>query len=278
MRNLAASRKRFRFVAPFAGLALAAISAIGFARAATPAVPRRVLVVGNSIIYTNNLPAALHALIVTQQRDSEVRIDMFAPGGATLTETVADLRFRVALRNGHYDAVILQERGGDAICAANAKARGETDCHEMIRAERDLAEAARRAGAAVYFLGTYQLMPPASAALVEGERWLAARMSARYIEISETWQASRRQLPEMQWLYADGDAHPGLATTALLALRIYGALFGEPPEAADICTSARMLAPHDGSEDVVPFESLIADAGTTTCLLTKAQVAQLLGK
>src|SRR5215471_9266624 len=115
MRKQAAPRKRFRFAAPFAALALVAISLVGFAGSPAPVVPHRVLLVGNSIIYTNNLPAVLHALILTQRPDADVRIDMFAKGGATLAETVADLRFRVALSNGHYDAVILQERGGDAI-------------------------------------------------------------------------------------------------------------------------------------------------------------------
>jgi hypothetical protein len=276
MWNHAAPRKRF--AAPFAALLLAAISTVGFADPSKPVVPHRVLFVGNSIIYTNNLPAVLHALIQTQRPDAEVRIDMFAKGGATLAETAADLRFRVALRNGHYDAVVLQERGGDAICAANAEARGETACREMIRGERDLADAVRRAGASVYFLGTYQPMPQASAALVEGERWLAARMPARYIETSQTWQALRGRLPDLHWLYAEGDSHPGPATTALLALRSYAALFGTDPQAADICTSARRLTPRDGSDDVVPFESLIADAGPATCLLTKTQVAQFIGR
>ena len=266
-----------RLVALFAGLAFALTSMAGIASPRT-AVPHRVLLVGNSLVYTNNLPAVLHALILTQERDADVRIDMFAPGGATLAETVADLRFRVALRNGHYDAVIMQERGGDAICAANAKARGETDCREMIRAHRDLAEAARRAGAAVFVLGTFQPLPQASAALVEGERWLAARISARYIEISQAWQALRDRLPDVQWLYADGDPHPGPAMTGLMALRVYAALFGADPQPADICTSARMLTPHDGSSEAVGFDTLIADSGGTTCLASAAQVARMLDR
>lgn len=271
-----ATRKRFRFVALFAGLALAAISAAGFAEA--PKVPQRVLLVGNSILYTNNLPAVLHALILTQRPNADVRIDMFAPGGATLAETVADLHFRVALSNGHYDAVIFQERGGDAICAANSKARSEVKCRDMIRAGRDLAEAARRAGASVFFLGTYQPLPQASAALVDGERWLAARMPARYIEVAQTWQALRRQSPGLPWLYAEGDPHPGFATTALLAVRVYATLYGATPPPADLCTTARMLTPDDGSADVLAFDALTANAGKTTCLLTKTQLAQLLGR
>ena len=84
------------------------------------AVPKqiRILLIGNSIVYTNNLPAFLSKLAASQPRGPSLRVDMFVRGGAKLTELLSDSRLRDAIRENSYDLIVLQERGGPALCAA----------------------------------------------------------------------------------------------------------------------------------------------------------------
>lgn len=89
--------------------------------------PAAVLFVGNSQIYVGNLPAVFDAL-------------SDAAGGAK-----------------HYDFVVLQERGGDLVCAFAPES-----CAESAAAIAELGRLARAHRAKPVLLGTYQKLPRAS--------------------------------------------------------------------------------------------------------------------
>jgi len=81
------------------------------------AAERRILFVGNSLTYVNNLPGAFASLAPP---DLSLSVDMIARPGATLSDYVGDPVFDDAIASGRYTDVILQERGGMAFCAGAA--------------------------------------------------------------------------------------------------------------------------------------------------------------
>jgi len=225
---------------------------------------RRVLFVGNSVIYTNNLPAVFERIVATQSLASEYRVDMFARGGATLTELVQDVRILDLLASSRYDIVVLQERGGDDLCVLASADRETASCKALIDSHVRLARLVRTYGGQVLYLGTYQLAPGASQALVRAERSLATQMLAQYVEISEGLRNLRESQPQLPWLHVD-KGHPGIATTALMGVRIYETLTGNSPLPFEFCTGVE-LYPHNWTHDgLTPHLEMIADIQRTRC-------------
>lgn len=181
-----------------------------------------VLFVGNSLTYVGNTPAVFDAL--AHANGVVVSSDMIVKGGATLTQRVQDNSVARALVGKKYSAVVLQERGGDLMCSF-----GPDSCTESRRAIQAIVALARRSGAKVYLLGTYQGLPALSKALVAAESAAAAEAGIPYLEVSERLQALRAIAPDMGWHAPDG-MHPGPGLALLNAVTVHRALFGKLPK------------------------------------------------
>lgn len=212
----------------------------------------RVFLAGNSIIYTNNLPAVLTEIATANGK--RVTVDMFARGGAQISDLIASSEVTAAIRDGDYDVVIFHDRGGDALCATSRSEPLEADCERMIEDHRQFAALIRENDATPYLLGTYQ-RPVASLRLVQGERNIADDIGVRHIEISETWNQAVTAVEDAAWLAEDG-MHPGRALTALMAMEIYHTLFGSYPQPGDVSTTSPLYVPRDKLNDVVRLEDL----------------------
>lgn len=201
---------------------------------------------------------------------------MFAHGGATLTEHAADVRLRELIEQRNYNAVVLQERGGDDLCAIEAAADDDPVCHELIAAHRYLARLASEQGARVYYLGTYQLVPAVSQRLVAAERRLSAQMVAIHVEISDSLVALRSHHPELPWLHAD-NGHPGFAATALMAVRIYEALAGRTASPVDLCVRAELYKPGISTNGYFGRERSSVVVAGERCILRAAEMRIIAG-
>lgn len=182
--------------------------------------PVRVLFVGNSQIYTGNLPAVFAA--VSQAGGRTVAVEMLVKGGAALSDRLADGSLADALKTGRYDWIVLQERGGDALCHGPAATR----CDAFKSAVEAIAAAARQAGVTPILLGTYQPHPEVSRRLEVAEA--AAASSMRYVAVSERIRSAVEAEPGLSWFAADG-MHPGVDQALLVALLLHEALFGDTP-------------------------------------------------
>jgi hypothetical protein len=224
---------------------------------ASPATesPRRILFIGNSLTYVNNLPSAVASLA-----PGDVTINAFALPGASLVDDDHSPRVAELLEKGHYTDVVFQERGGNAVCMGAGCYDG-AEFKETERASKALADRARAGGARVYYLGTWQANPAMEPALIEGERRIAHLMDARYIEIGQTWLRLRLKNPTGAWLHSDGQ-HPGYATTALMAIRVWEAISGEHASRAP-CVDGPLYY-HAPSED--GFFHVDRTAKPVTCL------------
>ncbi len=200
------------------------ILALGSAplRATGGAQPEQLaLFVGNSLIYVGNTPAVLDAM--RAENGKFVASDMIVKGGATLTQRLEDGSVARALASKRYTALVLQERGGDLVCAF-----GPSSCVESRAAIKSLASLAAKEGAKAYLLGSYQADPDASIAIVAAESAAAAEAGIPYIEISQKLQSLRAASPLLEWMAPDG-MHPGLGLALPNAASVYHALVGQPP-------------------------------------------------
>ena len=206
----------------------------GLARAQTPK-PVRVLFVGNSVTYVGNLPAVLEALAAGNGKS--IRADMIAKGGATLTQWLDGGSVRRALRTSHYGYVVLQERGGDFACGF-----GPEVCRDSRHALHVLAQVIRAHGAKPVLLGTYQVMPAASAEIVLKESAAASHEHVPYVSASGRLQSGLARFPHEDWFWQDR-MHPGHELALLDAVLLYRQVFGSLPAARPLPVHAPMFVP-----------------------------------
>ncbi|MDA3933776.1 MAG: SGNH/GDSL hydrolase family protein [Gammaproteobacteria bacterium] len=233
---------------------------------------QRVLFVGNSVIYTNNLPAVFGRIADMQPNAPAYEIDMFMRGGATLTELGQDYRMLELLKSDRYDVVVFQKRGGDDLCVLVPEDQESLSCQALINSHVHLASLARKHGARVLYLGTYQLAPVVSNAIVRAERALAVQMVAQYVEVSEHLRVLRETEPEFPWLYKDG-GHPGVATTALMGVLIYKALNGNDLIPFDLCIDAERYTPKWKHDGVVRNVDIFSEVEPNRCMLSQSQMS-----
>lgn len=197
--------------------------------------PVSVLFVGNSQVYVGNLPAVFDALAGTA--GTPVQSDMIVEGGATLKQRMDDGTMERALEAKHYDFVVLQERGGDLLCAF-----GPESCAESVEAIAALGQMARGHGATPRLLGTYQSLLQVSDALLDGEAAAARDAGMPYIAVSGRLAQGRVSLPDAAWFNADG-MHPGHDLILLDAVLLYTQMFGNAPPATGFRVDAPMYEP-----------------------------------
>lgn len=113
-----------------------------------------VLLVGNSLTYTNNLPALLRA--VGAANGVSITTTTFAAPGGVLSERLSEGHVANALRSRHYDALLLQEQGGHlAACMASASAQRTAPCAASKRAYATFADLARTSGTKTLLMATW---------------------------------------------------------------------------------------------------------------------------
>lgn len=196
----------------------------------TSGAPHRVLFVGNSLVYTGNLPAVLEALASKDGHPLEA--DMIATGGATLSDRVADGSVAGALATGQYRTLVLQERGGDYLCAF-----GPESCVQARAALASLARLARENGAIPVLLGTYQGDPASSEALAAAEAEAASLAGLAFVPVAPHLQAGLAAHANLAWFASDG-MHPGPDLTLLQAMALHAHLFNRVPDAVDLAVVA----------------------------------------
>jgi hypothetical protein len=229
--------KRARHLFVFLGFIVLTWLCAGCASMSRARAHVHVLFVGNSLTYVGNLPAVLDALALANGR--VVQSDMIVEGGGTLAQRVADGSVERALQETHYDYVVMQERGGDAICSSF---RPEY-CLPARAALAALAQLAKAHAATPILLGTYQSNPQVSKLLVQTEAAAAGQLSIAYVSLSERMHAASAAFPKANWLYADG-GHPGHDLILLEAVLLYRQLFDQIPAAKAFTVDAPMFTPH----------------------------------
>lgn len=218
----------------------------------------RVMLVGNSLTYANNLPALLRAVGAAEGRP--ISTETFAAPGGTLSERVADGAVTQALRERHFDAVVLQEQGGHlAACMSSASAQRTAPCAASRRAYASLAEQARAGGARVLLMATWGPDERWDARVARSVELHARATDSDVFHAGRALRALRTAMPGVQ-LTPDG-IHPSTHGALLLALALYRDLTGQTPAAHELRIDAPLLPVNAAVSPSTPLESQPALAG-----------------
>ena len=268
-------------------LLLSAGAPTALAAADTPAdttpEPVRVLFVGNSLTYGNNLPRMVQAIAASQEAGPRIETVTYAIPGAELDTLWDEGHAAAALGKGGFDVVVLQERGGLLRCMAMS--RGDPACRRSERAHRRFAGLAAEQDARVLLFAVW---PPMSSRDLRDPR--------RRDKIAEatmrSYQALARLLgnddapvavvPAVSALVAlaggrdapqvlDDDVHPTVVGSLTIAALLYDAITGRKPKPADLALDFPLLPANALVKPDAPLERQPQLAGDGSRVLVKAE-------
>lgn len=225
----------------------------------------KVLFVGNSYIYTNNLPQAT-ADIAASCGDT-LNFSSSAPGGCTFQQHLSNTTTQSLIAQGGWNFVILQEQSQ---LPSFPISQVENECFpyaqrlsQMIR-EKGNEEVAfymtwgRKNGDASNCanyppLCTYEGM---DSLLYERYTMMAEQNSAVISPVGRVWHYLRTHHPEIE-LYSSDESHPSLTGTYAAAVTFYTILFRKSPlNASNLTLDATTAAAIRQAAQTVVYDSL----------------------
>lgn len=226
---------------------------IGAAFAATAARPaQRVLLIGNSLIYVQNVPGLMRALAASQSEGPTLETATFVAPGGTLAERWKDGAAAKALRESPWDVVVLQERGGLLACMASSEQRQHPDCRASQRAHKQFADLAKSRGARVLLYGTWGPDSAWQLNLDRGLTAIAKSTGGEAVELGEMLRGQDKRQPSTP-MFSDG-VHASLEGAVLIAARLYRSIAGRAPTAADLELDFALLPANAAIKPESPIE------------------------
>ena len=225
----------------------------------------KVLFVGNSYIYTNNLPQATADLAASC--GDTLHFSSSAPGAYTFQQHLSNATTQFLISQGGWNFVILQEQSQ---LPSFPISQVENECFpyaqqlsQMIR-EKGNEEVAfymtwgRKNGDASNCanyppLCTYEGM---DSLLYERYTMMAEQNSAVISPVGRVWHYLRTHHPEIE-LYSTDESHPSVAGTYAAATTFYTILFKKSPlNASDLTLDATTAAAIRQAAQTVVYDSL----------------------
>lgn len=204
---------------------------------AAPAAPTdaantlRVLFIGNSYTFINDLPKLTSHLAASARPAQRLETQLVAEGGATLKRHWETGKALEAIRKGKWDYVVLQGQstlGGE-------EGSGELGSTEIFHdyARRFDAEVKKSGAKTVFFLTWARRDSPENQpALTQAHAAIAKELKATLAPVGIAWQFAAQQNPRFALHHADG-SHPAEAGSYLAACVLYAVLFSRSPEGLD---------------------------------------------
>jgi hypothetical protein len=191
--------------------------------------PLRVLFIGNSYTYFNNLPELFTNLArAGNQRVVEPR--MIAPGGWRLKDHWEKGEARKVLHESKWDVVVLQEQstlGVNYYVDGMVRIAGD----QVFRpyAEKWISEI-QSAGSIpmLYLTWARKATPKDQAALSYAYVRAGKDFGAQVAPVGTAWEEIRKKRPSLELYYRDG-SHPSPAGSYLAACALYAAIFHRSP-------------------------------------------------
>lgn len=191
----------------------------------------RVLFIGNSYTFVNDLPATLAELVRAGGRTLET--GMVANGGWALAQHAASAATLDLLASQRWDYVVLQEQSQ---LPSDPRARSAA----MYPAVRALVEAIRQAHATPLLFQTWghregwpaqgmPTYPSMQAQIGQGYQGIGSELSVQVVPAGDAWAAALGRDAGAELWQADG-SHPSEQGTYLAACVFYAAIFGASPE------------------------------------------------
>ncbi|MBK9459504.1 MAG: DUF4886 domain-containing protein [Sphingobacteriales bacterium] len=199
---------------------------------------KRVLFIGNSYIYVNNLPQTLRNLALSNS--DTVVYDSSVPGGYTLELHSTNATTLNKIATGNWDFVVLQEQSQRP---AFSPQQVETEVYPYAQILNDAIETANPCTQTVFYMtwgrkngdaSNCPFYPPICTytgmqqRLRESYLEMATDNNCWVAPVGAAWQLVRTQNPSIE-LYNPDQSHPSVAGTYLIACVFYATLFQESP-------------------------------------------------
>lgn len=178
---------------------------------------QRILFIGNSYTYCNELPTMLAQLAVAGGKDVDVH--QVTAGGVTL-EWHAQNEATLAALYEAWDFVVLQEHSIRPI--------QDTPKMAMAAAALQAVIASTGAQTALFMTWARQHFPEMQAGLARVYTALAQEIGARVAPVGLAWEAALAADPSLA-LYEEDKSHPTPLGSYLAACVFYATFFGESP-------------------------------------------------
>jgi hypothetical protein len=190
----------------------------------------KVLFIGNSYTYVNDLPAMFSSL--ADSGNHLVETGMLAQGGWTLEEHVSDPNTEITLGSTRWDFVVLQEQ-------SEIPAFEQSRITSMYPAARQLVNLIRAQNATpIFFLtwahkdGTsdyvYSDYASMQTQITFGYRTIANQLAVSIAPVGVAWAEALKQATSIDLWQSDG-SHPTFNGTYLAACVFYTVIFRESP-------------------------------------------------
>lgn len=183
----------------------------------------KVLFIGNSYTYENNLPSLITGLAATAPKPKSLETKMVAVGGATLKKHWENRTALEVLKQGSWDYVVLQEQSMLPI----------VNPQEMYKYARLFDAEIKKIGAETVFFLTWarQNLPENQKNLTDAYISIAKELNAIVAPVGISWQTALKQYPDM--ILHDRDrSHPNLEGSYLAACVFYATFYRESPVGA----------------------------------------------
>ena len=192
-----------------------------------PAAPARILFIGNSLTYQNDLPGMVCQLARSVGR--RLVCESVAKPDYGLEEHWNSGEARTAIAGGRWDVVVLQQ-GPSALPESRRL---------LIDYTRRFDAEIRKAGArtALYMVWPSRQRRGDAKAVSESYRAAAKSVNAMLLPVGDAWFDAWAVAPDLP-LYAADNFHPSGVGTYLAALVVYRHLLGEPAPATPVLGGA----------------------------------------
>lgn len=189
--------------------------------AAQPVDTLRVLFVGNSYTFTNNLPQIVS--LISDSTHTKLVTRQSTVGGAKLSEhwnSARGLRTRELIAGGHFDVVVLQEHSLGTILEPDS----------MLLYSRKLCELCQKSAATPCFYMTWarEKVPQYQEQITRLYKQAAKDNRARVAPVGLVWALAMKYRPGIGLFSPDG-SHPAPLGTFLTACVFVHTLTGELP-------------------------------------------------
>jgi hypothetical protein len=208
--------------------------------------PTRVLFIGNSFTYFNNMPHILEA-IAASQHGPVIQAQLIAVGGASLKDHWEDGKAVDAINSGHFDYVVLNEQSAlSDVLIVNQKSRvAAPDTFWKYAGLFDTA--IRKSGARTVLLMTWKdagAPERDQQALDYAFADFAKKHDSVLAPVSVAWTRLRKNLSIN--LYFEDQHHPSTTGSYLEACVLYATVTGKSPVGAASSVTGTPIENDDG--------------------------------
>jgi hypothetical protein len=178
----------------------------------------RVLFIGNSLTYANDLPAQVLAMATAEGLNWDVQTELLS--GASLEDHWQRGSAQARIQSGHWDAVVLQQ-------GPSSLPESRVNLRQWVAQFDGLVRAA--GGRSALYMVWPELTRFSWFDRVRDSYALAARdVSGWFLPAGESWRAAWRDDPSLA-LYGGDGFHPTVAGSYAAALTIFAGLSGRSP-------------------------------------------------